>query len=120
MLTHALHVKQTEAFIGQNPSTIVLVRTSRVGDGRGGSKKDVPLTLSPQTMRKVGSTRVSSTSQTNSTDGNLLIPQQYLIALPDADIERDDQFTLEGIPYKVQSVNDEPPWRKQASIVEQV
>jgi hypothetical protein len=120
MLDSDLHLRQTATFIAENPVDIVVRRTSKIPDGRGGNQKDTTRSLPPQTVRRVGSTRISGTKQVMTVDGRLVIPTYALIGLPDVDIQRGDKFDIEGLPYEVVSISLTPPWRVQADVVEQV
>lgn len=119
MLTDQMHLRQTEAFIAENPSAITIKRRSKTETASGGWKWGSPVPLpSSQTMRKVGSNRVSVTIQRTTTDGKQVIPSAVLVGLPDADIQVGDLFDLDGKTYEVLTVdNDHPPWRMQAEVV---
>jgi hypothetical protein len=118
MLDSTLHKIQTEAFIAANPADIVLERASDVDDGKGGVIKGTPTLLPPQRMRKVGSTRISGTQEVTLPDGHIVVPTAALIGLPEVDIAKDDEFVIDGVRHKVLTVDRQPPWRVQASVME--
>lgn len=114
-----LHLKQTEAFIAQNPVSIEITRTKKIPDGKGGFKKDSPQHLDAQVVRKIGSTRISDSRELTTPEGRIVVPTAALVAMPDADIQAGDTFLIADVPYEVIKTNLDPPWRLQAPIVEQ-
>lgn len=120
MLTDRMHVKQTEFFVAQNSSDIVLHRRPKVDDGKGGFTLGPPATLPPQRMRRCGTARLGANQEVTTAAGRVEVATATLIAHPDCDIEDDpgDTFTLDGIPFVVLKVDRNPPWRMQAAIKE--
>jgi len=120
MLQDDLHVAQTEFFIQQNPVDIEVTRVARIKDGKGGWKDDSPRTLPLQTVRKVGASFVTGSTNVTLPDGRILIPTAVVIAMPDADLLVKDKFAIDDKKFEVVKVDRDPPWRTQAQVVEQV
>lgn len=115
------HLRQTQAFIEVRPIEIIIERTKRVPDGRGGfTLEPAPGSpLPPQRVRKVGSARIGATVERVTSDGKTVIPSSTLIAFPNADIQRYDKFVLEGITHEVVDVSILPEWRLSAEVYEE-
>jgi hypothetical protein len=116
--TSAEHIALTQAFIDENPSTITLLRRTKVPTGTGGWTWSASVEQTPFVARVVGQNLRSFNSTRTSEDGSLVIPTHVLIALPDEDVQVDDQFELEGKLFEVKTVNDRPRWRINAEVVE--
>jgi hypothetical protein len=117
-MNDALHLKQTEAFINENPVDVVVTRRTKQANNSGGWKWTNPQNLDPQTMRKVGTTTPVSRE---TADGKTVLPNAVMIALPDADLQIGDLFTIEGRDHEVVWVDsDHPPWRLRAEVIELV
>lgn len=114
----AIHLKQTEAFIAENPEAIVLTRRAKVVQQSGGWRYDAGVALLAQNFRKVAVGRVKDTVERVTEDGRTVIPSAVLIGLPERDIQRGDLFTLDGVPHEVVFVNRRPEWRVSAEVVE--
>ena len=112
------HLAATRMFIDQRPENIVLSRVTQVLDGQGGWTKSSPTTLPPQTMRKVATARLADLTARTTEDGATVVPTAYLIAMPDADIQRYDIFELDGVMHEVLYIGRLPEWRIQAEVVE--
>lgn len=114
----ALHIKQTQAFIDENSDDIVIIRRTKQDDGAGGYTWSAPVDLPPQRMRKVGQGRIGALTQRTTEDGRVLLPSAVLVALPDADVQRFDHFTLGDVDHEVLWVNTLPEWRLTAEVLE--
>lgn len=114
----ALHIKQTEAFVAENPDVITFQRRPRTSTPSGGWKFGAPVALPPQTLRKVASGRVGATTERTTSDGKTVIPTATLVGIPATDVERYDLFTLDGVDHEVVWVNRRPEWRVSAEVVE--
>jgi len=120
-LDSRLHLKQTDYFIRQRPVEITVERRRREADGRGGwHYVDPPLSLPPQTVRKVGSFRIGSTVERITADGAVVVPSNAVIAYPDADIKRFDKFVIDDVVHEVVFVQILPEWRLQAEVYEEL
>jgi len=114
-LNSAIHLRQTQAFINERPAQIVISRRTKTPTENGGYKLGTPVDLAPQTMRKVGSKEALPIT---TSDGRLLVPTHNVIAMPDADIEVNDKFTLDGVVHEVLVISTLPEWRIQAGVIE--
>lgn len=98
--------EQTEQFIDQNPISVTLSRNVRIDDGAGGGTvSSTP--LPPQKMRFVPQSRLVSVERRN-VAGAKVKPDMNLIALWNADIQRGDTFTWQGMTMEVVWVNKIP------------
>jgi hypothetical protein len=119
-LTDDLHLTQTRTFVEQNPVDIIVQRTPKVSDGKGGHRNGTPVDLPVQTVRKVGSSRITADKTFTTSDGLLVVPSATLIGLPDLDFQNGDQFTIGTTKFEIVGVDRDPPWRVQCAVVEQV
>ena len=120
-LDSAEHIAITQAFIYENPHQVVITRQTKVSDGAGGFVVSGETTLPAQTMRLVGieprrgHTLVMSVTR----DGEQVMASSSLICLPDADIENQDQFIVDGDTskvYEVLTVENQPGWRLRVEV----
>lgn len=117
-LNTAEHLAATQMFIDQRPIDVVFERVSKTSDGQGGWTKTPLATLSPQTMRKVATSRLADVATRTTEDGSVIVPSAYLICMPDVDVQRYDKCVLYGIKHEVVYVTRLPEWRVQAEVVE--
>lgn len=115
------HVSLTANFIDQNPSEITILRDTIVSDGAGGTRVSGYDTLEPQTMRLCGiePQRGHTLILLVTRDGEEVVANSTLIAMPDADIRAQDRFYMNGDPsviYEVLHVESHPEWRKRAEV----
>lgn len=96
-----LRRKNLAAYIAADPVQISFTRYPRVDDGAGGWIKGLPVTIVPQTMRLVPYKRRLSSLTDMVTAGEIPNVQYSLIAFYNADVERYDEFELEGEAMKV-------------------
>jgi len=103
-----MHLHQTEWFVDDAPTNIVLTRKPLIDDGAGGKKEDVPLDLPPQKVRVVG---VRNDAVFITPDGRRVPIHKKLVAMPGFDVEMGDLFTFEEINYEVIDIQRDPYWR---------
>lgn len=119
-LATAAHIAITQQFIDENPSTIVIYRPNYVDDGAGGRIMQGETELAPQTMRHVGiePRRGHTLIMLVTRDGETVVANSSIIAMPDADIQNQDQFTINGGTerYEVLHVESHPEWRKRVEV----
>jgi len=87
----------TENFISASPVTLSLSRPSLADDGAGG-RTTVWNSLPPQIFRMVLQT---GSNVIRSVDGEELRPEFALVGPWNADVNRGDRFTYDGIVYEV-------------------
>lgn len=96
--------QQTKQFIDENPTAISLVRGVKVPDGAGGNTFTT-VDLLPQTMRLIEQ-QENSTVERQTVGGKVVRPMLNLFCEYDADIQRGDQFTWQGMTVQVVWITD--------------
>ena len=96
-----LRRKNLTAFIAADSVSVSLTRYPRIDDGAGGWVKGPPTIIAPQVMRLVPYKRRLSTLTDMVTAGEIPNVQYSLIAQYNADVERYDEFDLNGEAMKV-------------------
>lgn len=97
----AINRSNTVAFISADPVNIVLRRYKFEPDGAGGKKKIPDVPSGPQVFRLIPQSDIMPQVQTP--DGIVLTPSYVLLGTHDSVIRRWDEFTLEGVEFKVVS-----------------
>ena len=92
--------------IALNPVSVTITRYPMIDDGIGGSHRD---TQNPQTIL-AQDIRVFMTSwgtpRTSTSEGGIIQVQKWgLLARWDADIEKEDEFTIDNQAFRVTEVN---------------
>lgn len=103
MDVNQVKVRQTDRFIREDPSTVVLSRMTKNPDGAGGHTL-APTPLEPQVV-KVVKTFPRATERRN-TAGEIVTPTIYLVMYPDANVQNGDTFTWNGLSGEVVWIND--------------
>lgn len=115
-----LHISLTRHFIDENPSSIVVYRPTYVDDGVGGRVMTGETQLPPQIMRHVGiePRRGHTLLMLVTRDGETVVANSSVIAMPEADLQNQDQFTINGGTgrYEVVHVESHPEWRIRAEV----
>lgn len=93
-----------KAYISADPVIVSFRRYPKVDDGAGGWKKGPVQNIAPQTMRLVPYKRRLSSLTDHTSDGDIPNVQYSLVATIDADVQRWDEFTLNGAEYKVMGI----------------
>lgn len=91
----------TKEFINADPISVQLTRTARTRSAEGGYQKGSSAPLAAQTFRLIPQTDAAVTVQTP--DGVQLTSAYVLLGEYDCDMERWDEFTLDGIKFKIVS-----------------
>ena len=99
----AAQVSITEGFIATRPETLTLIPIDKVPDGKGGLKRSPGAARSPQTMRFVESGSLRADLRSTDT-GEQWAQDAILLAMPDAQIDIDDEFDWDGSRWKVEEV----------------
>jgi hypothetical protein len=89
------------AYIAADPVQVILTRYPRIDDGAGGWIKGAAVIVPAQTMRLIPYKRRLSKLTDMVTPGEIPNVQYSLIARYDADVERYDEFELNGEALKV-------------------
>lgn len=120
-LATAEHIAITEKFIDENPCQVTITRDTIVSDGAGGRVASGTTTLAAQKMRLVGiePRRGQTLIMLVTRDGEHVVANSTIIAMPDANIQNQDQFTVNGDlanVYEVLHVESHPEWRIRAEV----
>lgn len=94
-----LLVEQTNQFVNENPSDIVVTRHTKVDDGAGGHTTTSAL-LEPQRARLVP-TAPSAAVERRTADGEVLTTLYSVVADPSIDMREGDTFLINGIKHEV-------------------
>lgn len=92
------------AYIQADPVTISFRRYPQVDDGAGAWVKGPVQNIKPQVMRLVPYKRRLSSLTDHTADGDIPNVQYSLVATTDVDVQRWDEFTLNGAEYKVMGI----------------
>ena len=92
------------AYIAADSVQVAFTRYPRIDDGAGGWVKGPPVEIAPQTMRLVPYKRRLSSLTDMVTAGEIPNVEYSLIALYDANVQRYDEFELNGEALKVLGV----------------
>lgn len=119
--TSLIHIKQTAAFIGENPVEITITRKQKVETASGGWRWADDRDLPSQTVRKVGrlvSSQANSVAERTASDGKAVVPTCNVIGLPDWDVQVGDTFVINNVTHEVVWISELPAWRKSAEVYE--
>lgn len=92
--------EQTEQFIGENPTDIVLTRRTKSPDGAGGSVLGPPTPLLTQRVRLV-ETVSSAAIERRTSAGEVIRPDYKMLMEWDADVLVGDTLTYNGLRMEV-------------------
>jgi hypothetical protein len=104
-------------YIAADPVTISFRRYPEVDDGAGSWVKGPVQNIAPQVMRLVPYKRRLSSLTDHTADGDIPNVQYSLVATIDVDVERWDEFTLNGAEYKVMGIEPKTQLRSIADRV---
>lgn len=111
----------TEFFIDYRQEDVVLNRPTMTPDGMGGILQTSPSALSPQPMRLVPARSITEQAPVRITvEGQRVIPNWYLVGMPDANIRVADTATVRGHKLEVVYVSAIPLERVVAECWENV
>lgn len=94
----------TKAFIAADARSVTLLRSVRTSDGAGGYATSDPEEVPPQVLRLLPQ-EDGATARTTA-DGEAATPQYVLTGQTGADIQRFDEFVLDGRRYQVVYIDD--------------
>lgn len=92
--------EQTQRFIDDDPTDLVLTRSTKSDDGAGGSVLGSPTDLPAQTVRVVPQNRVIAVER-RTVEGETVTPDYKVISMPDGDFQRGDIYTYGGIRFEI-------------------
>lgn len=99
----AIQRRLTEEFIAADVDVIQLTRTPRLSNGAGGRTLGTPEPLSPQRFRLIPSQ--DGAAERLTADGRAVTPSYNLMGEHNADMERFDEFELDGRRYQIVFIN---------------
>lgn len=100
----AIQRRLTKAFIEADVLPVVLRRSTVTSDGAGGSVQGDPQDLQPQRMRLIP--LGDGAKERFTANGEEVRPSYKLLGRYDADMERGDEFTLNGNRYEIVFVTE--------------
>jgi hypothetical protein len=101
-IENTMQIVQTKAFINASPTTVVLSRPTTTRDNAGGSVRAYSPLDSAQTFRIEPLGGGAQLAPVRSTiDGVSIKPEYRIIAMPDADMKRHDQFVWRNGKYEI-------------------
>jgi hypothetical protein len=110
----AVQRKLTAAFIAADSLTLTLLRATQTADGEGGVVTGDPAPLAPQTMRLIPMRDGAEGRFT--ADGKMVVPEYMLMGTHAANMERGDEFYLEGKRYELLFVQQNKQYEKKAEV----
>ena len=110
----AIQRQLTKAFIEADVLPVVLVRSTWTSDGGGGSVKGDPLPLAPQRMRLIP--LGDGAQERFDANGESVRPSYKLLGLYDADMERFDEFVLNGSRYEIVFVTENRQYETKGEV----
>lgn len=110
-IQESLRTKVFQAFIDDNPSTIVLQRSARVSDGAGGWIDQAPVAQAAQECRIIYSGNKGDNMERILPDGSVLVITHRVVFMPGANVQRYDWFLHEGDKFFIGNVARVPTWR---------
>jgi hypothetical protein len=97
--------EQTEQFIGENPTSLVLTRSTRTEDGAGGWVNGAPTPLPAQRVRLVPQS-ASPGVERRTVSGEVVRPDLRIVGMPEFNVAVGDTFTWNTIRMEVVWVSD--------------
>lgn len=104
----------TKAFVNADYLTVTLYRGQVTSDGAGGTVVGAPAPLAPQRMRLIP--LADGAQERMTANGRAVTPSYMLLGLYDADMERGDQFTVNGRRYEVVFLNENQQYEKKGEV----
>lgn len=104
----------TNAFVAADAEPITLFRSEWVSDGSGGEVRQDPLPVGVQVLRF--QPRQDGGSPRTTADGQQVVPTYTLVGKHTADIERWDEFVLNGDRYEVVFVYENRQYQVKAEV----
>lgn len=110
----ALQRRITKAFIAADSLEVVLLRRTATDDGAGGTVYGPPAALSPQVMRLIP--LGSIVNEQTTADGRQVTPTYALLGEHTADVQRWDQFEVDGHTYEVVMLQQNSQYEVKAEV----
>jgi hypothetical protein len=103
--------RNTERFISDNPSSVVIDRRKRTKTAAGGFVWEHEDFLMAQTVRIIRSGNKGDSIKRTTPDGRVLVVSAKGMAMPGADIQEGDLFDDGEDHWEVLGVSKVPSWR---------
>lgn len=123
IIEQKMQLRATREFISSSPMEVVFIRKEVVRDteDRGGVVKTSEHELDPQTIRLAYAPprrRRLENSPPNETFSELSYEKNYLVGMPDLDIQINDQFVspVDGVTYEVLYVFEDRIYKVIANV----
>jgi hypothetical protein len=97
--------EQTEAFISENPTSLVLTRATPQDDGAGGTLPAYPTPLPAQTVRVVPQAPTSAVER-RTVSGEVVKPELRVVGPYNFNVQMGDYFTWNGMRVEVVWITD--------------
>lgn len=112
-----MQLQITEKFIAADSSQVTMLRSEKLNDGAGGFilQNEAPVTPDPVTVRMIP--RSDRTPELALADGRILRPEFAILAMPDVDIQRYDEFYWNGVRWQVADVHPLPEYERKGDVV---
>lgn len=92
------------AFIEADARDVILQRSSRTDDGAGGVVVGTPVSVGSQRLRLLP--QEDGATERTTAEGESATPQYMLMGPWNANMQRFDEFTLDGVRYQVVYIDD--------------
>lgn len=92
------------AFIEADARDVILLRRTRTDDGAGGIEVGEPVPQPAQRLRLLP--QEDGATERTTSEGESATPQYMLMGQSDANMERYDEFVLDGVRYEVVYIDD--------------
>lgn len=93
-------IEQTQKFIEENPSDVVLTRTERADDEAGGYTDGDLVPVPAQRVRLVPA-NPSAAVEVRNTSGEVVKTAYSMVGLPNANVKENDSLMIDGLRYEV-------------------
>lgn len=104
----------TREFIRADEDAVNLYRRAKVPNGSGGYRLADPIPLTAQPMRLIP--LQSGATERHTLDGKLVEPGYALLGVWDADMQRGDEFTVNGRRYQVVFINENRSYETKGEV----
>jgi hypothetical protein len=119
MNTVDVSTRSTQAFIDENPSTVMIRRAALTMSRDRARQRGDEVSHGPVTIRLLGrNPGLVGFSESRLDEDGERMPSHNIVAMPDADIQPWDEIDIDDKHYRVLWVADKPAWRKIAEVIE--